>query len=54
MEHRKPTKEFLEKIVAKYEERTAELSTETAIDMMDTSETNRKQVRYIEKKINYG
>lgn len=40
MSNRKPTKEFLEKIVAKYEERTAELPTETAMDMMDTNETN--------------
>lgn len=39
MKHR-PTKEFLEKIVAKYEQRTAELSNETAMDMMDTNETN--------------
>lgn len=36
----KPTKEFLEKILEKYEARTAELSTETAMDMMDTNETN--------------
>lgn len=40
MSNRKPTKEFLEKIIAKYEERTAKLSTETAMDLMDTNETN--------------
>lgn len=40
MKHRKPTIEFLQKIVAKYDERTAEISTETAMDMMDTNETN--------------
>lgn len=40
MKHRKPTMEFFQKIVAKYDERTAEISTETAMDMMDTNETN--------------
>lgn len=40
MKHKKPTMEFLQKIVAKYDERTAEISTETAMDMMDTNETN--------------
>lgn len=40
MKSKKPTKEFLEKILVKYEARTAELSTETAMDMMDTNETN--------------
>lgn len=37
---RRPTKKFLKKIIAKYDERTAEISTETAMDMMDTNETN--------------
>lgn len=40
MKSKKPTKEFLEKIIAKYESRTAEISTETAMDMMETNETN--------------
>lgn len=40
MSNKKPTMEFLQKIVSKYEERTAELPTETAMDMMDTNETN--------------
>lgn len=40
MKRKKPTKEFLEKILAKYEARTAEISNETAMDMMDTNETN--------------
>lgn len=40
MLNKKPTMEFLQKIVAKYDERTAEISTETAMDMMDTNETN--------------
>ncbi len=39
MKHR-PTKEFLDKIVAKYEAWTAEISTETAMEMMDTDEIN--------------
>lgn len=39
MKHR-PTKDFLERIVAKYEEQTAELPNETAMGMMDTNETN--------------
>lgn len=40
MKIKKPTKEFLEKILAKYEARTAELSNKTAMDLMDTNETN--------------
>lgn len=40
MKSKKPTKEFLQKIVAKYEVRTAKISTEQAMDMMDTNETN--------------
>lgn len=40
MKSKKPSMEFLQKIVAKYDDRTAEISTETAMDMMDTNETN--------------
>lgn len=36
----KPTMETLQRIIAKYDERTAEISNETAMDMMDTNETN--------------
>lgn len=38
--HNRPTKEFLDRIVEKYEERTAELTTEQTLNMMDTNETN--------------
>lgn len=37
---KRPTKETLERIIAKYDERTAEISAETAMDMMDTNEVN--------------
>lgn len=36
----KPTKTLLQRIIAKYDERTAEVTTEMAMEMMDTNETN--------------
>lgn len=37
---RKPTKTLLQRIIAKYDERTSEVTTEMAMEMMDTDETN--------------